>query len=615
MPEVFANDVLGTVTSGGTTAPAAGTSESWTVNFTVAAPAVSAAAGTWFYLADNAPASELEKVQVTSCPGGTGSLSLTVTRGADGTTPATHVTGFTVQQVFTRATLLALQGGAAAADIARVFGAGHSYMAGFGNAENAERYLTRLCSGLGAEEVCYAVSGAVLAQDSSGSQAGGYANVLNALTPRVASGSTYTVRHAAPYLPLSPVVVFDYGVNDLAWLTATTATNVAWCKMALTAITCIARAGGWFPDTDSSVAYGSGWTANTGQSAVGWPTSHSRTTTTGTVTITVPADFPGGEVDLLTLAKAGASGGGTKWSTVVDGGAAQVLDGTSSAFGSNNGRLNLVVQRLTGLAAGTHTIVMTVSALDSTATAVFQGWLIASPSPPAVVLVNQPAISGLPLAVTGAPHTPITSTDVTALNTAITAVAALFTDGSVVVADRAAAFAAVSGNVATGSPGSLYLSDGLHFNTNGHGLTAQVIESAIRSAALPSPARFGPGGIVMRQFNGPLEPALSSGWSIVVQTWSSGWFGKDRDGNTVTRATLVKSSAGVLGETIATYPPGYQPAVQDIVPGFSWASGYASVSNTGLLAAEPSGALQWFAGDPTTELDAYLSWYADGQGS
>lgn len=507
-------------------------------------------------------------------------------------------------------------GALASADIARIFGAGHSYMSGYQNAENAERYLTRLCAGLHAEEVGYATSGAVLALDSSSTQAGGYANVLNALTPRVASGSTYTTRSAAPYLPLSPVTVYDYGLNDLAWLTSTVATNVAWFKMALTAVCCIARAGGWFPDTHGSVAYSAGWTANTNQAVWGWPTSHSTTTvTTTTVTITVPADFPGGEIDLLTLAKGGASGGGAKWSTVVDGGAAQVLDGTGSAYGANSGRTNLVVQRLTGLAAGTHTIVMTVSALDSTATAVFQGWLIASPQAPVVILANQPAIPGLPLAVGGAAHTPITSGDVTSLNTAISQVAALFTDGNVIVADRAAAAANAGGNVVYTSPNSMYGSDNLHFNSNGHGMSASVIAGAIRSAPVPSYARYGPMGLVMRQFNGPLEPALAANWSIVAQTWASGWFGKDRAGNTQLRATLVKNAAGVLAEVIFTLPPGYRPSAQVIVPGFSWAGGYASVSNTGLLAPEPNGTVGWFAGDPTTELDLYASWPADCAGS
>lgn len=112
MPEVFANDVTGTVTSGGTTAPAQGTSQTWTVNFTVAAPvAGSGPPLTWFYLADTAPSAETEKVLVTSCAGGTGSMPVTVTRGANGTTPVAHTANFTVQQVVTAGSYLALQTG------------------------------------------------------------------------------------------------------------------------------------------------------------------------------------------------------------------------------------------------------------------------------------------------------------------------------------------------------------------------------------------------------------------------------------------------------------------------------------------------------------------------
>ena len=501
-------------------------------------------------------------------------------------------------------------GAAASADIARIFGAGHSYMSGYQNTEGGERFMTRLAASLHAEEVTYAVTQAVLAQDSSSAQAGGYANVLNALTPRLASASSYSVRNAQPYLPLSPAAVFFYGFNDLAYLTATTATNVAWYKMALRACCCVARAGGWFPDTDSSVAYSSGWTANTGVAAYGWPTNHSATATGKTVTITVPADFPGGEIDLLSIAYSG----GTKWSTVVDSGSAQVLDGTSSAYGSNSSRGNLVVQRLTGLAAGTHTIVMTVSALDSGADAFFQGWLIAAPSLPVTVLCTQPAAPSLPLTISDGAHSPVTSTDVTSLNSATTALAAEFTDGNVVIADVASYFADAAGNVAYTSPGSLYYSDNLHPNSAGHGVIAQCIRDAIRSAPLPGAARTAPLGLVMRQVNGPLEPALSADWSLAGSP-QYGYFTKDRSGRVTLNIKVAKSTSGSAGEAILTVPPGYNPEQGIFVMGAaSWASGYASVS-PGLLNIAANGQVQWYSGDPTTEYDIYAAWQAGGEGS
>lgn len=103
LTEVFANDAVGTVTSGGTTAPTAGTSESWTVTPSIAF-AVATSGSTQFYVCDIALPTE--KMLVTVCPGGTTSgQSWTVTRGADSTTTLVHTTGFTIMQVATHATL------------------------------------------------------------------------------------------------------------------------------------------------------------------------------------------------------------------------------------------------------------------------------------------------------------------------------------------------------------------------------------------------------------------------------------------------------------------------------------------------------------------------------
>jgi len=103
---VWANVPSGTVTSGGTTAPAGGTVESWTVNVT-AAFAVALAGATHFHAADKALPGEV--FDITVCPGGTGSQSWTVTRGADGTTPVAHSAGFTVIQVASAGDLTGLQ--------------------------------------------------------------------------------------------------------------------------------------------------------------------------------------------------------------------------------------------------------------------------------------------------------------------------------------------------------------------------------------------------------------------------------------------------------------------------------------------------------------------------
>jgi hypothetical protein len=99
--EIFANQAQTTVSSGGTTAPSAGTSQTWTVASSTGFPAASSTASppTFFRVTDLAASSE--KMIVTNVSGTT----WTVTRGAEGTTPVTHTSGFTVQNVITAAAL------------------------------------------------------------------------------------------------------------------------------------------------------------------------------------------------------------------------------------------------------------------------------------------------------------------------------------------------------------------------------------------------------------------------------------------------------------------------------------------------------------------------------
>jgi hypothetical protein len=93
LTELFVSDQAAAVVSGGgTTAPAGGTSETWTVassaGFGTAVTGVSQ-----FHVSD--PALPSEVIAVTNVSGTT----WTVTRGADGTAPVAHTAGFAAQQV------------------------------------------------------------------------------------------------------------------------------------------------------------------------------------------------------------------------------------------------------------------------------------------------------------------------------------------------------------------------------------------------------------------------------------------------------------------------------------------------------------------------------------
>lgn len=91
--EVFANQPTATVTSGGTTAPSAGTVETWTAP-SWAAFAQATTGSTQYHIYDTAPGKSAELILVENTSG----TSATVVRGAGGTTPVAHSAPFTVTQ-------------------------------------------------------------------------------------------------------------------------------------------------------------------------------------------------------------------------------------------------------------------------------------------------------------------------------------------------------------------------------------------------------------------------------------------------------------------------------------------------------------------------------------
>jgi hypothetical protein len=101
----FTNFPQTTVSNGGTDAPAQGTSEQWTVSSSVTFPvaSVSSTPPVSFAVADTAATSEV--IQVTAVT----SNVWGVTRGAESTTPVTHASNFTVQQVVSAGALTNFQ--------------------------------------------------------------------------------------------------------------------------------------------------------------------------------------------------------------------------------------------------------------------------------------------------------------------------------------------------------------------------------------------------------------------------------------------------------------------------------------------------------------------------
>lgn len=102
--DVFSENGQATVSTGGTSAPAAGTVETWTLlNSNLPSVSSTATPPTQCKVAD--PDAPSETFLITNISGATA----TVTRGTDGTTPVTHQPGFTVHQVISSSTAKAFR--------------------------------------------------------------------------------------------------------------------------------------------------------------------------------------------------------------------------------------------------------------------------------------------------------------------------------------------------------------------------------------------------------------------------------------------------------------------------------------------------------------------------
>lgn len=129
----------------------------------------------------------------------------------------------------------------------------------------------------------------------------------------------------------------------------------------------VARAA--YTDADSSCAYSAGWSTVTTTTINDGAGYHSCATVGRTVTISVPSSFLGGTVAIRSIAV--PSDGGAQCSVTVDGFAAAGID--TSGIWSSGSNYAPMVTRLTNLAAGVHTVVVTIDAVDGAY--LFDGWL------------------------------------------------------------------------------------------------------------------------------------------------------------------------------------------------------------------------------------------------
>ncbi|HWF54858.1 MAG TPA: hypothetical protein VG223_09540 [Solirubrobacteraceae bacterium] len=255
---------------------------------------------------------------------------------------------------------------------------GHSGVAG--GYAGVTPFPTLVGSTLARQVTNFAVDGSQLLTDGPNS----WGNILHITS----TGRYGRARHQPPpYRPTNEISVLMTGMNDLGCASPKYpggAQGSAFLNAigdSLGTVISRLRATAVFPASDRSVAYGPGWkfTPSAGYSGNGFEVT---TTPGSTVTIKVPKSFRGGTIDFGTL---DAPGYGGTWSFTVDGRSAGSLVTAGVASG---GEVIGMVQRFTGLRAGSHTIVATPLAQAGTMFAAgFNYWQIEPAHPEYVGLL------------------------------------------------------------------------------------------------------------------------------------------------------------------------------------------------------------------------------------
>ena len=264
---------------------------------------------------------------------------------------------------------------------------GHSQNTGYGTAGPECSWPELAAVRLGAALGNYASNGLVLAGDGNG-----YAKYLR---PAAALRN----RPAAPYLPPVDATVFHVGLGDLA---ANYRNNGVYTRgafeTALRAVIAFARLAAYFDaepagGSHASIAYGGSWTDTTTTDRNTGAGARATFTQGATLTITVPADFPGGEINLFWLVP--GSGNGGTWTIAITGATNATRVETITAKDADQvttTKYNVKATRLQGLNPGAHTITATLTSVLSFGV-LFDGWGIRADPAPDIYLAQQPRLT------------------------------------------------------------------------------------------------------------------------------------------------------------------------------------------------------------------------------
>lgn len=274
----------------------------------------------------------------------------------------------------------------------------------------------------------HAVNGAKLMGEKGVS--GGYPRVFQQLT------AAPTNNLLAPYVAHGGCTLLVYGINDLGWAGNDAQYRTQFGKsLDLVISRCRAsiyrNQGTTATAGQGTIAYGAGWTALgfAHDFSTGPQVRQCTSTTTATITITLPTDYKGGAVTLGFGCNAGALGG-----TITFSGTAGVTGplSVSNLLPTGSVTRTMIPKRITNLTSANagQTIICTTTQVDASGVIYFDGFWIESLTPPPVLVCNINKMTQAGYNV----YTPLNSTNMSPISVAHAAVDAWNTEIKNVVA-------------------------------------------------------------------------------------------------------------------------------------------------------------------------------------
>jgi lysophospholipase L1-like esterase len=398
-----------------------------------------------------------EIVNVTGRPSST---TLTVIRAQDGTTGQAHPVGATVDhgvsgRDFSQSPRLP--------DFWNAFG--HSYFAyAFGTFYQSGRADSLFRSAMDIEYTNWrnrAVNGSRLIAE--GRANGGWTRVMQELV---------RPQRNAPYAPDGGAYVLCFGINDIGSIPGSTQAQIqSMYQQVLRSVISRCRSAVVYDNgysVGTRTTYGAGFTALTAQTD--WSSSagtlrRATTTTSATITLTIPSDYAGEDIAVQFIAEPGTAGGSFTRSGTAG------ITGTFSTLGvvPTSAATHIpVVDRITTLTSANagQTIIYTLSSV--TTQVLFDSWWLEANTAPPVLVLNTARLAAGGTGYSGYSNV-IGDTDVTNLNTAIAPVIAEF-DQMVRLCDM---------DSTLNRDPLLFASDGLHPNELGGARIADALLNGI----------------------------------------------------------------------------------------------------------------------------------------